>query len=197
MIQFHSTKANKVITLNREIIPKKLKEVLFIKKEGVLLFDFYDMDKVSISNEMMGIDFIDSTLYNFITEKLSAIILNENIVENTEYIFNVGWKYRNVNNYLDRTKFIDVRHKSKLSINDLAFRIGISRESIYLLEGGEVKNVRSDMLIKYSVFFKKPISYFLKQEFKEKLAGIDANTVMDSGAIDKEQKEFILAHLLK
>jgi len=197
MIQFHSTKANKVITLNRELIPKKLKEVLFIKKEGVLLFDFYDMDKVSISNEMMSIDFNDLTLYNYITDKLSVIILKENIVDNTEYIFNVGWKYRNVINFLDRTKFIDVRHKAKLTINDLADRINISRESIYMLEGGEVKNVRSDMLIKYSIFFKKPISYFLNKESKEKLAGIDADAVMDSGVIDKEQKEFILEHLLR
>lgn len=197
MLQFQSKKVNKIITLNREFIPKKLKEIVFVKKNGIFLYDFFDMEKISISDEMMAIDFDESNLYNYLTEKISEKIKSESIVENTEYIFNVGWKYRNVNNYLDRTKFIDVRHKSKLSINDLAFRIDISRESIYLLEGGEVKNVRSDMLIKYAIFFKKPISYFLKQNFKEKLAGIDADTIMDSGVINNEQKDFILAHLLK
>ncbi len=197
MLQFQSKKVNKIITLNREFIPKKLKEIVFVKKNGIFLYDFFDMEKISISDEMMAIDFDESNLYNYLTEKISEKIKSESIVENTEYIFNVGWKYRNVNNYLDRTKFIDVRHKSKLSINDLAFRIDISRESIYLLEGGEVKNVRSDMLIKYAIFFKKPISYFLKQDFKEKLAGIDADTIMDSGVINNEQKDFILAHLLK
>lgn len=197
MKQFHSVKANKVITRNREFIPKKLKEVLFVKKEGVLLFDFFDMDKISISNEMMGVAFNDSTLYEYITNEFSKLILQEDIDEGIEYIFNVGWKYRNVNNFLDRSKFFDVRHESKLSILDLSHRIDISRESIYLLEGGEVKNVRSDMLLKYAFFFKKPISYFLRAEFKDKIALIDANTVMDSGSISAEQKETILNHFLK
>jgi len=197
MKQFQSVKANKLITRNREFIPKKLKEVLFTKKDGVLLFDFYDMDKISISNEMMDIAFNDSTLYNYITSEFSKLILQEPIIENTEYIFNVGWKYRNINNYLDRSKFFDVRHEAKLSILDLSHRIDISRESIYLIEGGDVKNVRSDMLLKYCFFFKKPISYFLRTEFKDKLACIDANTVMDSGSISVEQKEIILNHFLK
>lgn len=197
MIQFQSKKANKVITLSREYIPKKLKEVLFVKKDGVVLYDFFDMDKISISDEMMGVPFGEATIYHYITERLSDIIKTESIIENTEYIFNVGWKYRNVNNYLDRTKFMDVRHKAKLSILDLSFRIDISRESIYLLEGGEVKNVRSDMLIKYALFFKKPISFFLKEEFKSKIAEIDVDTAMDSGSITEEQKDDILKHLLK
>jgi len=197
MIQFQSKKANKVITLNREYIPKKLREVLFIKKGGVLLYDFFDMDKVSISDEMMSIDFGESSIYHYVTEKLSDIISKESIAENTEYIFNVGWKYRNVNNYLDRTKFMDVRHKSKLSILDLAFRIDISRESIYLLEGGEVKNVRSDMLIKYAIFFKKPISFFLKDEFKSKLASIDTSFLKEGGVISEEQTDAIFTYLSK
>jgi len=197
MKQFQSPKANKIITRNREFIPKQLKEVLFTKKDGVLLFDFYDMDKISISNEMMAIAFNESTLYDYITSEFSKLILKENIVENIEYIFNVGWKYRNVNNFLDRSKFFDARHEAKLTIIDLSHRIDISRESIYLLEGGEVKNVRSDMLLKYCFFFKKPISYFLKTEFKEKIAYIDVNTVMDSGSISVEQKETILNHFLK
>ena len=155
------------------------------------------MDKISISDEMMGVPFGEATIYHYITERLSDIIKTESIIENTEYIFNVGWKYRNVNNYLDRTKFMDVRHKAKLSILDLSFRIDISRESIYLLEGGEVKNVRSDMLIKYALFFKKPISFFLKEEFKSKIAEIDVDTAMDSGSITEEQKDDILKHLLK
>ena len=197
MKQFQSPKANKIITRNREFIPKQLKEVLFTKKDGVLLFDFYDMDKISISNEMMAIAFNESTLYDYITSEFSKLILKENIVENIEYIFNVGWKYRNVNNFLDRSKFFDARHEAKLTIIDLSHMIDISRESIYLLEGGEVKNVRSDMLLKYCFFFKKPISYFLKTEFKEKIAYIDVNTVMDSGSISVEQKETILNHFLK
>jgi DNA-binding Xre family transcriptional regulator len=197
MKQFQSTKVNKVITRNREFIPKKLKEVLFTKKDGILLFDFYDMDKISISNEMMGIAFNDTTLYNYITGELSKLILQDNIIEDTEYIFNVGWKYRNVNNFLDRSKFFDVRHEAKLSILDLSHRIDISRDSIYLIEGGEVKNVRSDMLLKYCFFFKKPISFFLRAEFKDKMSVIDANTVMDSGSISAEQKETILNHFLK
>jgi DNA-binding XRE family transcriptional regulator len=197
MLQFQSKKVNKIITINREFIPKNLKEILFIKKDGIFIYDFFDMEKVSISDEMMEIDFDNSNIYQYITDKITDVLLKEKVIEGTEYIFNVGWKYRNVINYLDRTKFMDVRHKSKLSINDLAFRIDISRESIYMLEGGEVKNVRSDMLIKYALFFKKPISFFLKQEFKDKMAGIDANCVMDSGAIDAEQKEIILANFLK
>jgi DNA-binding XRE family transcriptional regulator len=197
MIQFQSKKANKVITLNRDYIPKKLKEVLFIVKEGIVLYDFFDMDKVSISNEMMEIKFEDTTIYHFITERLTDIIKKESIVENTEYIFNVGWKYRNVSNYLDRTKFMDVRHKAKLSILDLSFRIDISRESIYLIEGGEVKNVRSDMLIKYALFFKKPISYFLKQDFKSKVAEVDAKFIAESGITSEEQNDLILAYLNK
>lgn len=197
MIQFQSKKANKVITLNREYIPKKLKEVLFVAKDGVILYDFFDMDKVSISDEMMEVPFGEATIYHYITEKLSDIIKKESIVENTEYIFNVGWKYRNVNNYLDRTKFMDVRHKAKLSILDLSFRIDISRESIYLLEGGEVKNVRSDMLIKYALFFKKPISYFLKEEFKSKVAEIDAKYIAESGITTEEQNDLIFTYLSK
>lgn len=197
MIQFQSKKANKVITLNREYIPKKLKEVLFMVKDGIVLYDFFDMDKVSISDEMMDIMFEDTTIYHHITEKLSDIIKKEAIIENTEYIFNVGWKYRNVNNYLDRTKFMDVRHKAKLSILDLSFRIDISRESIYLIEGGEVKNVRSDMLIKYALFFKKPVSYFLKDEFKSKVAEIDAEFIAKSGITSEEQNDLIFSYLSK
>ena len=196
MIQFISKKLNKLITNNREQIPKKLKEIVFIKKDNVVIYDFFDMDKVSISNEMIEIPFDETNLYEYLTNKINLLISTNDLVENTEYIFNVGWKYRNVANYLDRTKFIDARHKAKLNINDLANRIGISRESIYLIESNEVKNVRSDMLIKYSLFFRKPISYFLKDEFKNKLVNIDIQSIVDSGVISEEQKEKILSHLL-
>lgn len=196
MIQFISKKLNKLITNNREQIPKKLKEIVFIKKDNVVIYDFFDMDKVSISNEMIEIPFDETNLYEYLTNKINLLISTNDLVENTEYIFNVGWKYRNVANYLDRTKFIDARHKAKLNINDLANRIGISRESIYLIESNEVKNVRSDMLIKYSLFFRKPISYFLKDEFKNKLVNIDIQSIVDSGVISEEQKDKILSHLL-
>lgn len=196
MIQFISKKLNKLITNNREQIPKKLKEIVFIKKDNVVIYDFFDMDKVSISNEMIEIPFDETNLYEYLTNKINLLISTNDLVENTEYIFNVGWKYRNVANYLDRTKFIDARHKAKLNINDLANRIGISRESIYLIESNEVKNVRSDMLIKYSLFFRKPISYFLKDEFKNKLVNIDTQSIVDSGVISEEQKDKILSHLL-
>ena len=196
MIQFISKKLNKLITNNREQIPKKLKEIVFIKKDNVVIYDFFDMDKVSISNEMIEIPFDETNLYEYLTNKINLLISTNDLVVNTEYIFNVGWKYRNVANYLDRTKFIDARHKAKLNINDLANRIGISRESIYLIESNEVKNVRSDMLIKYSLFFRKPISYFLKDEFKNKLVNIDIQSIVDSGVISEEQKDKILSHLL-
>lgn len=198
MIQFQSKSFNKAITLNKELLPKKLKEVVFIVKNETLLFDFFDMDKISVSDLMLATPFEDTNVYLFITDLISNVLIKENVIlnPNVEYIFNVGWKYRNVNNYLNRVSFIECRHKAKISQKDLAEKIDISRESIYMLEAGDIRNVRSDMLIKYALYFKKPVSYFLRKEFKEKLVDVDTIEIFQSNVISLEQKDSITRHLL-
>lgn len=193
---FTSKELDKKIKAIEAFLPKDLKKlnVFFVNNE--ILFTFFNAEGEDVTEMLRVIEIPDhecvfDMLYDFfffIPDK------------STPYFYKFNYN-RIRENILNGSYFKDVRIKYKKtiieSVTNIANWLQLDPTAIYEVEDNRKVNCRVDFLLKYSLFFKKPIFMFLNKKYAQEILSNMTTELEKEGIIDNSTANKIKLYYFK
>lgn len=180
---FTSKELDKKIKAIDAFLPKNLKKlnVFFVGNE--ILFTFYNTEGEDVTESLRVIEIPD---YECIFDMLYDFFFFVND-KSTPYFYK--FNYNKIGeNILNGTYFKDVRIKYKKtiieSVANIANWLNLDITAIYEVEDNRKTNCRVDFILKYSLFFKKPIFMFLNKKYAQEILSNMTTELEKEGIID-------------
>ena len=178
--RINNSQIRSFINNNKSDFPKSLHRLNISKRGETILLGFIS-------------DGIDTTSYFMVSQDLFNRILSvikELKLDDGEYYY--ATRYLNCNKFFVHfLTFLNLRHDKKLTYRDLAFDCNISTGTIRQLEKNEPFDPLISTMLKYSIFFKKPLYDFLHLPYKKEILNIILNTFIVNGYIDEDKAKEI------
>lgn len=178
--RINNSQIRSFINNNKSEFPKSLHRLNISKKGETILLGFIS-------------DGIDNTSYFMVNQnlfnKIQSIVRDLKLEDGNYYY---ATRYLNCNKFfIHFITFLNLRHEKNLTYRDLAFDCNISTGTIRQLEKNEPFDPSISTILKYSLFFKKPIYEFFYLPYKKEILNIILNTFIINGYIEEDKAKEI------